>query len=234
MNTKPPIGLLTQQVPWLKELASEEQQIIWGRLRPQVVGQEHPFLWPDQADPSIHIIVKGRVKLFQWHPVTDRCVTLDVLGPGDLMPLNGLLNSSDSSPSITYHLESLESTLTLNAPLSAWNQWLTQIPNLQKVIMQMVALQLNELSLKLEEVSLYSVQERLIRLLERDQQFQNQRGFSRLEGLCQQAIAEQIGTSRVPLCRELQGLEKNKKISRNRRHILLLDNQAQILASPPS
>lgn len=226
MNTKLPFGLFCQQIPWLKELAKQDQEQIFLQLQPHHVEKNYPFLWSAFDHHQIHIIVQGRVRIFYWHPRTGRTVNLEILGPGDILPIAKLLMPNDPQP-IEYEYESLESVFTFSAPLSTWNQWFDQIPTLSRIVMALASRRITELAQKVEEISVHSLEERILNLLIRDRQLQEQRGFSRLEGLTQTIIAEQIGTSRVPFSRELKTLEKHHKIVRLKRveGITLLENR---------
>lgn len=226
MTTIPSINMLSSLIPWFGKLPIQHQETIWAGLHNRHFSASQHFKH-ETSNQSVHLILQGRIKVYRWNPETNRSVIFFILGQGQLFPLFDLL-STHSLPLVNHdHIEAIEPLRTISAPLTHWRQWLMEMPELRQVIYDMTTTRIAILGEKYEESVLYPVSERLIRLVKRETDKHYKYGFSMLEGLNQQEIAEQIGTSRVHLCRALKQLEKENRIARDGKNIIvknLMDN----------
>lgn len=223
MDQRPSIGILSEIIPWFGSLPMACRESIWSHLHPNRYSQGERFSHSTN-EQSLHLILQGRVKFYRWNPTTDRSMTLFIFGQGQLFPLFDMVSPKDVSVVSDDRIVSIEPLYTVSASISQWRGWWHEMPELQDIIQRMENMRIAELARKLEEAILYSVPERLIRLLERETQKRERYGFSLLEGLSQTEIAEQIGTSRVHLSRALKQLEQQKLVERKNRKIFIRDD----------
>lgn len=218
METTPSVGIISHIVPWFGLLPVELRLEMWQYFRANHHGTSHVF--PHGRDnQKIHLILQGRVKFYYTCPRAERSLTLFILGPGQLFPLLDMAPEGSSLTAVDHQIESIEPIYTVSAPLSLWKNWVDQSPSLLKSILAMYAWRSTIVAQKLEELALSPVSDRIMGLLQKEDEITQKLGFSQLEGLNQTNIAEQIGTSRVHLSRALKQLESSQKIIRLRGQI---------------
>jgi CRP/FNR family transcriptional regulator len=163
---------------------------------------------------AIPIVLKGSLRVLRQEP-DGREILLYYVGPGEscIMSLYGGMHNS---PSLV-KAEAAEDTEILQFPADKAGEWIRRYPEWTEFILSLYHKRFEELLNIVNEVAFQKLEDRVYNLLLKKAQLLQS---SELQTTHQQ-LAEELGTSREVISRQLKQLEKEGRIVLNRNKISL-------------
>lgn len=166
---------------------------------------------------AAYFLLTGRVEVLRLS-ISGREQVLALLAPGqgfNLTPF--LLNQPLNAASV----RAIEDAQVLVIPAAHFLALLKELPDFNRLVMREFALRLRSLTIRVEELGLYSVRARLVRFL-----LEQADRHGPAQHWTQDEIARHIGTVRDVVGRSLRSLESEGLVQLQRQHIRLLDRSA--------
>ena len=150
-----------------------------------------------------HIILKGRVKVYQIDPTTTREFTLYILTENDVFDVITLLDGHKH----TKLFKTLDTVTVLNIPMEMARKWIQIHPEINKTLMPYLASRMRSLETNLTNNVLSDIPTRLAKLiLQNIDKSSNE--LQLIHNLTNDEIASLIGSTRAVVNRHLQRLKK--------------------------
>ncbi len=176
-----------------------------------------------QAADRVYIVISGRAKVSVYNPDNGREHVLFLIGPGDGFDLISLLDG-EWHGAVATALDDMEA---LSTTLEQARAWMNQHPDFSRAFLPYLGKQMHCLADQVTELSLYSTEARLARLILRHLVPGNSsKDLCLVNDLSQEILASMIGSARVVVTRHLQKWKQEKVISGSRGRWFLLDLQA--------
>lgn len=176
-----------------------------------------------QAADRVYIVVSGRAKVSVYNPENGREHILFLIGPGDGFDLISLLDG-EWHGAVATALDDMEA---LSTTLEQARAWINQHPDFSRAFLPYLGKQMHGLADQVTDLSLYSTEARLARLiLQHLVPGNSSNDISLINDLSQETLAFMIGSVRVVVTRHLQKWKQEKVISGSRGRWFLLDLQA--------
>lgn len=199
--------------PFLNGMQTNDLKELLG-LMTLVQWPKTTFKNSADATKSFHIIVRGRLKVYQINPSSDREHTIFILGRGEVFDVMYLMD--DDSHDIYW--EALDDMEILKIDVVDMRRWISQSPIMQQSFLHYISKRMRQLEDKATDTSLHSTLVRLSSLI-----VKNVNGETKLleiiNNLPNDEIASLIGTTRAVVNRHIQELKKCGAISVRRKYI---------------
>lgn len=183
-------------------------------------GQQ--ILSPDDPPNRIHIVKKGRVRVFRITP-DGKQLTLDIHEKGTILGDMELLGQ-DRLPEA--YAETIEDAVICTITPDELRRLIERYPTIGLNIIQHLSRRLDAAERELEAMAYQRVDQRLARkLLDLGQRFgvRTERGTLIQARLTQQELAEMIGTTRETLAHTLGDFRRNGLIDTDRHQVIIRD-----------
>lgn len=176
-----------------------------------------------------HIILSGRIKMYQVDTLNGKELTLFLLTNNDVFDLFCLLDGCEHN----VYYECLDDAKVLATPMDTLRDWLNKNPKLYKNFLPYAGSQLRMLENTVSDMTFTNISTRLIKLILKNVN-KSSKNLELINDLSNKELANLIGSTRAVVNRHLQKLKKNGciKLSRNRLEIKdlnlllhLLENQ---------
>ncbi len=177
-----------------------------------------PMVSDDLLD-SVYVVKKGKIKCYQLNLDTGKEQTLYIYKDNHIFDTVTLLDGELHD--VCY--EVLEDTQLMVFPIDFIRNLLQKYPEFSQKFYLYISKQMRYLEETLTDISLYSVSERLIKLIIQDYQPTNLFRFNILDGLSHSESAKLIGTVRHVVERHLKALKKEKLIDITKHKIQITD-----------
>jgi len=184
---------------------------------------DNPFSADNNLD-WFYVIVTGKVKIYEMNFETNREQTLYLLMRGDMYDLVTLLDGKEHNLAS----EILEAGEAIRFPIAKVREWMRKYPAFEQLIFRFVASQMRNIENLAIDLSLYETKERLLKLLLRNINTIEHKGFSILDKLSRTEIANLIGTVRHIIDRHIKELKNEGLIFEDKRS-LKLKNAEKVL-----
>lgn len=153
-----------------------------------------------------HVLLSGRLKLFETNPETGRSVTLFLLETGDAFDIFTLL---DGKPSDLF-AEAIDDVAILSAPVEEVRAWIGRHPEFNRALLPYLGHGMRSLADLAADLALQTTEHRLAKLILRHVDEEDPSHHIRLiNDLSDEEIAEMIGTVRAVVNRQLQHWKKD-------------------------
>lgn len=203
---------------FLKEMDKESSNSLLSLFREENWSKNTCILDPEKLNYTFHIILSGRIKMYQVDPVTGKELTLFLLTKGDIFDVFCLL---DGQEHIVYY-ECLDGVTVLAAPMPQLRNWLKNNPGHYKNLLPYAGKQLRMLENSVSDLTFTNISIRLLKLLIRNVN-QNSRNLELIDDLPNKEIANLLGSTRAVINRHLQQLKKKGSISLSRNKMAVKD-----------
>jgi CRP/FNR family transcriptional regulator, cyclic AMP receptor protein len=180
------------------------------------------ILSPDDPPDRIHIVKKGRVRVYRITP-DGKQLTLDIHDKGTILGDMELLGQ-DRLPEA--YAETIEDAVICTITPDELRRLIERYPTIGVNIIQHLSRRLEAAERELEAMAYQRVDQRLARkLLDLGQRFgvKTERGTLIQARLTQQELAEMIGTTRETLAHTLGDFRRNGLIDTDRHQVIIRD-----------
>lgn len=178
---------------------------------------------PEECLEHFFVLLEGRVKVSQINFETGKEQILYLLSKGDMYDVVTLLDGKSHEENIAMALDDVK---LLVFPIELFREWIETKPSFNKLFFPYVAKQLRDVESLASDLSLYDVTTRLMKLIARNIEQQDDKQVLRLiNNLSHEELANLIGTVRKVLNRQLQQLKKEGLIDIRRKEIYIKDSQ---------
>lgn len=165
---------------------------------------------------KFHIILSGRVKMYQVDQVSGKELTLFLLSKCDFFDIFCLLDGHAHK----IYYECLDEVTVLEAPMENLRNWLIKNPSTYKNFLPYAGKQLRLLENSLFEMTFNDISTRLLKLLIKNVN-KNSQDLEFIHDLPDKEIAHLLGSTRAVINRHLQRLKHNGslKLSRSKMEV---------------
>ena len=178
------------------------------------------------------LLLEGRIEMMRTNPDTGRCLTLDLLHPGDGFDVVTLL---DGKPHEMF-FSPIEELKVISVAIDKMRDWLWTYPELNRQFMPYLAQKIRDQEDKTTDFTLYDIPTRLSRiLLSNLNKIKSYTGLAQnahkehlITGLSDEVLARMTGSVRQVINQHLQHWKKAGVIDKKRNKILINDLQAII------
>lgn len=201
---------------FLKEMDKESTNSFLSIFKEENWEKNTCILENEKLSYKFHIILSGRVKMYQVDPITGKELTLFLLIKGDVFDIFCLLDGREHS----VYYECLDDVTVLAAPMPELRAWLKNNPENYKILLPYAGKQLRMLENSVSDMIFTDISTRLLKLLIRNVN-QNSNNLEYIDDLPNKEIANLLGSTRAVINRHLQQLKKKGSIrlSRNKMEI---------------
>ena len=196
------------------DLVQRTQRFLNSHLLVRKIRKGEQFLWEGDALEGIFVLFRGYAKVF--HVSKDgREQVLAILRRGEWINTVPALRGQEKNQAHAVALTDLEVGVLSSAD---YRRALHHLPDFANLLLYDFAAKLEHITRLVEELSLFSARQRLIRFLLRNVQKEE-----KISGFTQDEIAAQIGTVRDVVSRLLGMLAREGLIRVERQRIFILD-----------
>lgn len=198
---------------FFKDVSVDDLRPLLERMTPKL-WEAKTFHNNREITATFHVIVSGRLKVFQMHPVTGREHTIFMFSHGDVFDVLYLMDSESHD----VYWEAIDDIELLTLNIAEMRQWIFKTPSAQNAVLSYLAHRMLMLEEASTDIALHSTLVRLANLILR-----NINGTSHklelINNLPNEEIAGLIGTTRAVVNRHLQELKRCGAISVKRKKI---------------
>jgi CRP/FNR family transcriptional regulator, cyclic AMP receptor protein len=215
------VGLLSE-VALFAGLSEADMQAIGHATTMTHCVRGQQILSPDDPPDRIHIVKKGRVRVYRMTP-DGKQLTLDIFEKGTILGDMELLGQ-DRLPEA--YAETIEDAVICTITPDELRRLIERYPTIGVNIIQHLSRRLEAAERELEAMAYQRVDQRLARkLLDLGQRFgvKTERGTLIQARLTQQELAEMIGTTRETLAHTLGDFRRNGLIDTDRHQVIIRD-----------
>jgi CRP-like cAMP-binding protein len=159
----------------------------------------------DELSRYFYVIQTGKIKTYQLNLENAKEQTIFILREGDMFDTITLL---DGKPHDVMY-EAMEDTVAFEMPIENVRYLIEHNPEFNRKFFPYLAKQMRHMEELVTDISLYSTEERLIKLLLQNLDPTNLMKYNLLHGLSNTEIAKLIGTVRHVVERHLKKLKKD-------------------------
>ena len=201
---------------FLKEMDKESTNSFLSMFKEEKWSKNTCILHHEKLCYKFHIILSGRMKMYQIDPRTGKELTLFLLTIGDVFDIFCLLDGLEH----TVYYEALDDVRVLAAPMPKLRSWLKNNPENYKILMPYAGKQLRMLENSVSDMTFTDISTRLLKLLISNVN-ENSQDLEHIDDLPNKEIANLLGSTRAVINRHLQQLKKKGSIrlSRNKMEI---------------
>ncbi|MFO7720534.1 MAG: Crp/Fnr family transcriptional regulator, partial [Gillisia sp.] len=146
---------------FLKEMDKESTNSFLSMFKEENWSKNTCILNHEKLSYKFHIILSGRVKMYQVDPITGKELTLFLLIKGDVFDIFCLLDGQEH----TVYYECLDDVTVLAAPMPKLRIWLKNNPENYKILMPYAGKQLRMLENSVSDMTFTDISTRLLKLL---------------------------------------------------------------------
>jgi CRP-like cAMP-binding protein len=215
------LGLLSE-VALFSGLSGEDIEAIGHATTMTHCTRGQQILSPDDPPDRIHILKKGRVRVFRITP-DGKQLTLDIHEKGTILGDMELLGQ-DRLPEA--YAETIEDAVICTITPDELRRLIERYPTIGINIIRHLSRRLDAAERELEAMAYQRVDQRLARkLLDLGQRFgmKTERGTLIEARLTQQELAEMVGTTRETLAHTLGDFRRRGLIDTQRHHVVIRD-----------
>lgn len=161
-----------------------------------------------------HIILSGRLKMFQYNSLSDRKYTMYILSTGDVFDVLSLLDGEKHESTI----EVLENIEVLTVDITSARRWLIDYPNFNQDMFRYLAHRMRKLEEQAADIATTETSYRLAKLLIMNV-VSDSNELNLINNLSHTELADLIGTTRAVLNRHLQIFKQEGIIKIERKNI---------------
>lgn len=174
----------------------------------------------DETRKKFYFLLSGRIKISQIHPQSSKEQTLYILKRGDMFDVITLLDNKEHY----YIATALEPCEVVEVPIEHIRELIDTDPGFNRFFFPYLAKQMRHMEDLAIDLSLYDVYERLIRLIGRNME-EDDEGYhlTHIEDLSHEELAALVGTVRKVLNRNLQKLKEEGLIDIKRKELSVKD-----------
>jgi len=159
----------------------------------------------DELSRYFYVIQTGKIKNYQLNLDNAKEQTIFILRQGDMFDTITLLDGE--AHDVMY--EAMEDTAAFEMPIENVRYMIENNPEFNRKFFPYIAKQMRHMEEMVTDISLYSTEERLIKLLLQNLDPNNLMKYNLLHGLSNTEIAKLIGTVRHVVERHLKKLKKD-------------------------
>lgn len=167
-----------------------------------------------------HIIVSGRLKIFQVDPDSAREFTLFLLQPNDVFDILCLLDGFEHK----VYYETLDEVEILSIPIERMREWVKVCPQINGALLPYLGKQLRTLEEYASSHTLSDISSRLTRLI-LNHINQDSQELELINDLSNEELANLIGSTRAVVNRHLQDLKSDGILRMGRKKMEIQDLQ---------
>lgn len=168
-----------------------------------------------------HIILSGRLKMFQYNSATDRKFTTYILSAGDVFDVLSLLDGKKHEITI----EILDNLEVYTTDIANTRTWLRDYTNFNQNMFSYLAKRIMKLEEQAADIVTTETSYRLAKLLIMNLTNDNTQEGTLINNLSHSELADLIGTTRAVLNRHLQVFKQEGIINIERKSITINDLQ---------
>ena len=176
------------------------------------------FFYGDKTFHNFYIIMSGRLKMYQVHPVNDREFTVFLLSKDDIFDVISLLDGERHS----MNFETLDEVKVLCARSGAMRQWIEDHPKINKTLLPYLARRMRMLESNLTDNVLSDIPTRLAKLLLGNID-QSSNELELINDLSHKEIASLVGSTRAVVNRHIQNFKDAGLLEVHRKHTDVTD-----------
>ena len=188
----------------LKSLLREFTLVKWNK------NQE--FIHSAENYRNFHVIIKGRVKMYQTDPVSLREFTLFILTKKDVFDIVAVLDGNKH----TTDFKALDDVDVLCIPMDKARQWIDKHTEINKALLPYLAHKMRMLEINLTDNVLSDIPTRLAKLILHNVD-QSSKKLKLINDLSHDELASLIGSTRAVVNRHLQSLKQDGIIDTKRK-----------------
>ncbi|EQB40580.1 hypothetical protein M947_01895 [Sulfurimonas hongkongensis] len=193
-------------------------------------SKDEMVLTPQELTKKFFFVLEGRIKVSQVNLKNAKEQIITILTNGDMYDVVTLLDGK-LHENLLYALDEVK---IVCFPIEIVRKWMQEDQNFNKILFPYVSNQLREREELALDLSLYSVSERLIKLISKTTNHENPSKRNLLQNLSHEVIASIIGTVRKVLNRHIQQLKDDDMITVKRKNIEIKDAQKLLDSLPLS
>lgn len=195
----------------LKTLDKETSSTFLGLFREEKWPKNSCILNPEKLSLKFHIVLSGRIKMYQVDPFSGKELTLFLLSQCDFFDIFCLLDNRTH----TIYYECLDDVQVLSAPMEGLRNWLNENPGKYKNFLPYAGKHLRLLENSLLEMTFNDISTRLLKLLIKNVN-KDSSDLEFIHDLPDKEIANLLGSTRAVVNRHLQRLKRNGSIKLSR------------------
>lgn len=203
---------------FLKAMDKESSNSLLSLFTEENWSKNTCILDPEKLNYTFHIILSGRIKMYQFDPVTGKELTLFLLTKGDIFDVFCLLDGQEHH----VYYECLDYVTVLVAPMPQLRKWLKNNPGHYNNLLPYAGKQMRMLENSVSDMTFNNMSIRLLKLLIRNVN-QNSSSLELIDDLPNKEIANLLGSTRAVVNRHLQQLKKKGCISLSRNKMAVKD-----------
>ena len=173
----------------------------------------------DELSRYFYVIQEGKIKTYQLNLNNAKEQTIFILRAGDMFDTITLLDGE--AHDVMY--EAMEETTAFEMPIENVRYMIEHNPEFNKKFFPYLAKQMRHMEELVTDISLYSTEERLIKLLVQNLDPSNLLKYKLLQGLSHTEIANLIGTVRHVVERHLKKLKKDGLLESKNKTLQIAD-----------
>jgi len=166
--------------------------------------KDFEFYTTNDVNENFHIILSGRVKIFQINEETDREITVFLLQKHDVFDIISLLDQQKRST----NFKALDDAEILSVPMQVMRNWIDTYPEINKTLLPYLGKRMRMLEDSLTDNALTDIPTRLARLIARNIN-QSSKELQLINDLSHNEIASMIGSTRAVVNRHIQDFKKS-------------------------
>jgi CRP/FNR family transcriptional regulator len=181
------------------------------------------FFNKPEAYRRFHVILKGRLKVYQIDQQTGREFTLFLLTKNDVFDVVSLLDGQKH----TTNFKALDTVEVLCAPMAEARKWVEQHPEINKTFLPYLGYKMRLLEVNLTDNVLSDIPTRLAKLILNNIDESSQQ-LRLINDLPNDELASMVGSTRAVVNRHIQTLKEEGIIDTSRRHTTVKNIRALI------
>ncbi len=222
MNTERiDLAAALQKTAMLSSLSSPELQLLAARTARKLFSSGEVLFYEGEPCKGLHIIVRGRVRIFK-SSASGREQVLAVNGPGETVAEVPVFDGGPYPASVI----ALENTEVAFVSRKDFQDYCLDHPEVALKVLAFVGTRLRGLVNIIEELSFTTIRQRIVSLLVRLAQSEGKRSARGVEVLLpgsHQELANQLGTVRELVSRNLMRLQAEGLVEVDARQIVIKD-----------
>ncbi|WP_331862282.1 Crp/Fnr family transcriptional regulator [Sulfurovum sp.] len=191
----------------------------YGKLR--VYSKGEMLFTPEEMRSIFFFVLDGRIKVSQVDLASGKEQTLKILTHGDMYDVVTLLDNKLHDNL----LHALDEVTIIVFPMEVVKRWMHEDPDFNKLLFPYIAKQFRDIEELALDLSFYDTATRLLKLISKNIDHQDQSRLGLLHDLSHEEIASLIGTVRKVLNRHIQTLKSEGIIDVEHKNIKLKDTQ---------
>lgn len=194
---------ILKENPIFSNLTDPVLNALLAELKLKKWEKDFEFYTTNDVNENFHIILSGRVKIFQTNEETDREFTVFLLQKHDIFDVISLLDQQKRST----NFKALDDAEILSVPMHIMRSWIDTYPEINKTLLPYLGKRMRMLEESLTDNALTDIPTRLARLIARNIN-QSSKELQLINDLSHNEIASMIGSTRAVVNRHIQHFKK--------------------------